>query len=969
MRSGDTKAVLNSISSQIAVLDADGTIVQVNEAWSAFALDNGGTDALADGVEINYLEVCQSAHGPLADEAPLAVDGIRAVLSGARASFELEYPCHSPAEKRWFLMTVTPFRDALGGAVISHVDVTARKLAEIRRAGFHNIIERSLNEVYIFDADTLRFIEVNESACRNLGYSLDELRSMTPVDIKPEQSMETFAALIKPLQNDGKDKTVFTTAHRRKDGSDYPVEVHLQRMMFDDREVFAAIILDITQRTQTEEALAQARLFLESAPDATLVVDASGEIRASNSQTTRLFGYTPQELQGMPVETLVPERFRDDHPAHRAQFTGNPMVRNMGGDHDLCAVTSTGLNVPVEISLSPIQTGDGMLVVAAIRDVTARKQAEAALLQSKEALALEKERIQVTLESIGDAVITTDAHGRVNYCNAVAEALTGWSRAEARGQLVVDVFHVVHEDTCEPVDDPVARCLSEDTVVNLASHSLLINRNGHEFAIQDSAAPIRDRNGALLGVVLVFSDVSEQRRMTREISHRASHDELTGLLNRREFELRLKRVLETAHTDHSGHALCFLDLDQFKVVNDSCGHAAGDVLLGQVAELFHRHLRERDTLARVGGDEFGLLLEHCGLEQAKRVANALRNAVAEYRFVWEGKPFRIGVSIGVVTINDDSHSIETLMRAADSACYMAKDAGRNRIRIYHEHDAELARRHGEMQWVSLIQQALEDDRFQLYAQLIEHIDPNAEIGLHCEVLLRLVDESGRITLPGVFMPAAERYGLATRIDRWVIDHVFRWLAGQADVVDRLELCSINLSGHSLSDHLLEAHILRQLEATGVPGEKICFEITETAAIANLNDATRFIQTLKTHGLRFALDDFGSGLSSFTYLKNLSVDFLKIDGAFVKDMVDDPIDLAMVRAINEIGQLMGKQTIAECVEDATTRDHLGDIGVDFVQGFEMSRPQPIAGLLKGAGAAAALASAAGRSELEFRKREQ
>ncbi|MDJ0879925.1 MAG: PAS domain S-box protein, partial [Halieaceae bacterium] len=306
MQLGDTRAVLNSIPSQIAVLDADGIIVQVNEAWSAFARENGGTDALADGVDMNYLEVCRSAQGPLADEAPSAYDGIRAVLSGNRAGFRLEYPCHSPSEKRWFLMTVTPFKGASGGAVISHVDVTERKLAELRRAGFNNIIERSLNEIYIFDAETLRFIEVNEGGCQNLGYTLDELQSMTPLDIKPEMTQEAFEALLKPLREDGSDKVVFTTLHRRKDGSDYPVEVHLQRMTFDGREVFAAIILDITQRTQTEDALAQARVFLESAPDASLVVNASGLIETSNSESSRLFGYTPEELRGMSVETLVP---------------------------------------------------------------------------------------------------------------------------------------------------------------------------------------------------------------------------------------------------------------------------------------------------------------------------------------------------------------------------------------------------------------------------------------------------------------------------------------------------------------------------------------------------------------------------------------------------------------------------------------------------------------------------------------
>ncbi|MGI9287749.1 MAG: PAS domain-containing hybrid sensor histidine kinase/response regulator [Pseudomonadales bacterium] len=383
MQLEDIKAVLSSIPSQAAVLDAAGTIVQVNEAWSAFAREKGGSDSLVRGVGISYLEICRGAAGPWADEAPVAHDGILAVLSGERAKFELEYPCHSPTEKRWFLMTVLPFKVTLGWAVVSHVDITQRKLAEIRHAGFDRIVERSLNEIYIFDADSFRFIEVNESACRNLGYTLDELQSMTPVDIKPEHTEETFAALVGPLLNNGKDKIVFTTVHLRKDGSEYPVEVHLQRMMFDDRQVYAAIILDITTRTQTEEALAQARLFLESAPDATIIVNGSGKIEVANSQTTSLFGYTQKELRGMPVEALVPERFRDGHPAHREQFAANPKVRGMGAELDLYAVTKTGREIPIEVSLSSIQTGDGPLVAAAVRDISKRKQTEEALRLAK----------------------------------------------------------------------------------------------------------------------------------------------------------------------------------------------------------------------------------------------------------------------------------------------------------------------------------------------------------------------------------------------------------------------------------------------------------------------------------------------------------------------------------------------------------------------------------------------------------
>ncbi|MCH9639434.1 MAG: PAS domain S-box protein [Betaproteobacteria bacterium] len=1059
----EIKAVLDSIPTQLVVIDSTGFIIQVNEAWSVFARENGGAEALACGVGTNYLEVCQSSRGDWSDEALVAYEGVYTVLNGVCAKFELEYPCHSPTEKRWFLMTVSPFKGTHGGAVVSHVDITQRKLAEIRRASFDRIIERSLNEIYIYDADTLCFIEVNESACRNLGYTLSELQSMTPIDICPEYTEETFAALVCPLLNDEKDKIVFTAVHQRKDGSNYPVEVHLQCIMFDDSQVYAAIILDITQRTQTEEALAQARLFLESTPDATIIVNDSGKIKVANSQATNLFGYSQKELRGMPVEVLVPERFRDEHPMHRRQFAVNLEFRSKNTDRDLCAFKKNGQKFPIEVSFSSIQTGDGTLVAVAIRDVTTRKQAEEALRQSEErfrglvegsvqgivierdgrvlfvnqsfadifgyddpseiyaieslcaiyhpdelgmmqydkaypdaskilphyefcgvrkdgsvvwiesqkhvvmwddrpavqstvidvtkrrraeeALFNEKERAQVTLESIGDAVITTDARGRVNYCNAVAEALTAWRRDEALGQPLTSVFNIVNEETREPVDDPVARCLVEGAVVSLARNALLLNRQGYEFSIQDSAAPIRNRQGELLGAVLVFSDVSEQRRLIREISHHASHDELTGLVNRREFEHRLERVLEAAFADHNENALCYLDLDQFKIINDTCGHVAGDVLLGQIADLFNREIRERDTLARLGGDEFGVLLEHCGLEQAKRVANALRSAVDEFRFVWNDKPFRIGVSIGVVPVTDDSQSIAAVLQAADRACYLAKDAGRNRIHVYHEHDAELARRHGEMQWVSRIQQALENDGFQLYAQIIEHMEMNSSGGLHCEILLRLVDSTNRVIHPDVFIPAAERYNLAVRIDRWVIDHVFRWLAEQPTVVDSLKLCAINLSGQSLSDRFFEAYVLRQLEATGIPGEKICFEITETAAIANINDATRFIKTLKSHGCRFALDDFGSGLSSFAYLKNLPVDILKIDGIFVKDMIDDTIDHAMVRSINEIGQLMGKETIAECVENEDIRNKLYELGVNFVQGFGVSRPQPIAHLLK------------------------
>ncbi|WP_256998772.1 EAL domain-containing protein [Nitrosococcus oceani] len=572
-----------------------------------------------------------------------------------------------------------------------------------------------------------------------------------------------------------------------------------------------------------------------------------------------------------------------------------------------------------------------------MHDVTARNRAEAALVA-------EKERIQVTLESIGDGVITTDANSRINYLNPTAEAMTGWLLAAARGKALPDVLQIINESTREPVADPLAPCLTGSSAVRSTNPTVLISRHGAEYSIEISAAPIRDANNQVLGAVLVFHDVSEQRRLQCEIAHQAQHDALTGLVNRREFERRLQRVIETVQTQNSEHALCYLDLDQFKLVNDTCGHASGDALLQQLAVLFEKNIRRRDTLARLGGDEFGLLLEHCSLDRALQIANTLRQTVEGFRFCWNGQHFRIGVSIGLVPITIANSSAASVLQTADSACYVAKDGGRNRIHIYREHDVELARRHGEMQWVARIQQALEENRFQLYAQPIVPLKATLSGGIHCELLLRLVENDGKISPPGAFMPAAERYNLAVAIDRWVVTQALRWLAAHPALLDRITLCTINLSGHSIGDRFFHAYVLRQFDDTGLPAKKICFEITETAAVANLADATRFMEALKTRGCCFSLDDFGSGLSSFAYLKALPVNFLKIDGLFVKDIVDDPIDLAMVRSINEIGHLLGKKTIAEYIENDAILDKLRGLGIDYGQGYGLGQPQPLSALL-------------------------
>ncbi len=608
-------------------------------------------------------------------------------------------------------------------------------------------------------------------------------------------------------------------------------------------------------------------------------------------------------------------------------------------DEELEIVFEDGTLQHELVSAAPLLDANGRPrgAVAALLNITDRKRAE-------QALNAEKERAQVTLASIGDGVIRADARGRVEYLNAVAELFTGWDQTEANGKPLTEVFKLVDESGRDTSFDPIALALSGRRAIQLPDHAVLVGRHGTHYAIEDSVAPIRDHKGQVIGVVLVFRDVTEQRRLATQLSYQATHDMLTGLVNRHEFEHRLDRVIETARNGNGEHALCYLDLDQFKVVNDTCGHVAGDELLRQLASLFFHRVRQRDTLARLGGDEFGLLLEHCSLAKALDIAEGLRESVDQFRFVWEDKSFRVGVSMGLVPIDATVGSKSNVLRAADGACYVAKEAGRNKIHVYAHQDVDLARRRGQMQWISRIQLALDQNRFQLFAQRIEPLEPELDAGVHCELLLRLLDDGGELVLPGVFMPVAERYHLASRIDQWVVATAFRWLADHPSHLQRIELCAINLSGQSLGDRALQSEVLGLLHELELPAGKICFEITETAAIANLAAATRFIKELRGHGCRFALDDFGSGLSSFAYLRSLPVEFLKIDGVFVKDIVHDPIDLALVRSINDIGQLMGKRTIAEHVEHADLLERIRSVGVDFVQGFGVARPRPLADLL-------------------------
>ena len=568
----------------------------------------------------------------------------------------------------------------------------------------------------------------------------------------------------------------------------------------------------------------------------------------------------------------------------------------------------------------------------------------------------EKERARVTLQSIGNAVITTDVYERVDYLNPMAERLTQWTLAEAQGRPLAEVCALLDESTMQTVPARVAQALRDKQACSFKGNELaLLRRDGTSMAIEDSAAPLLDRHGLVIGGVMVFRDVTATRRMAQRITWAATHDSLTGLVNRREFETRVEAALLSARNSETQHVLCYLDLDQFKVVNDTCGHAAGDALLKQLAAVLQARLRESDTLARLGGDEFGVLLEGCPLDRAQLIAADLLAAVQDHRFLSNDKIFAVGVSIGLVAINAGTGSRADVFSAADTACYTAKEQGRNRACVFHSSDADMAQRRTEMGWAARLTRALEEDRLVLHYQPYLALGPHSAGGRHIEILLRLIDEDGTLVPPGSFLPAAERYNIMPAIDRWVIKTVFTRYRDLRAQMGAPLTCAINLSGTTLNAEGILDYIQQQARQHQIPPGAICFEITETAAINNMRHATQFMRDLKALGFCFALDDFGIGTSSLAYLKTLPVDYLKIDGSFVRNIVTDPVDRAMADTINRVGHIMGLQTVGEYAESPEVIAELRLLGVDFAQGYGVQRPQALPAALSGPVARMAVSS--------------
>ena len=668
------------------------------------------------------------------------------------------------------------------------------------------------------------------------------------------------------------------------------------------------------------------RQLLDAAADAMLVIDGRGDVVVVNPEAERIFGFTEAELADEPLHRLIPPRFR--------QLVRSPQVE---GDKDpdpvtLFALRRDGTEFPIEYNQNRMETCRDALTLVTVRDLTRWRRAQ-------EALYREKEQAFVTLSSIADGIITTDRAGTVTYMNPTAERLSGWRTTESLGQPLSTVLPLVSETTRQPIEDIPNRCLREDRTVDLVGGVLLVRRDGTEVPIGDSTAPLRDRNGATMGVVMVFHDVTERRRTIHTLTHEASHDSLTGLINRSEFERCVAKV-RASTGEGEEHALCYFDLDGFKLVNDSAGHEAGDALLKAISRRANDRIRSRDTVARLGGDEFGVLLEHCALEKAVEIATDLQQGIEDLDFTWEEQSYPIGASVGVVPITDASGRTADLLRAADAACYAAKEAGGSQVRVGKETATGTAQV-SEDRRAQRLTRALEEGRFELLVQPLMFLGSDTRILPRCEILLRLPDERGGMETPEVFLPHAVRYRLVPAIDRWVMKQTIVRLAAWHEDHPNCEIpiCSINLSVPSLGDRDLVPALQEYLAEYKLPAESLNFELGE-AALGNFAQLVRLISELRTVGCGVGLEEFGSGLSSFSHLKALLVDYVKIGGHYVSSLSADPVYRTLVGAVNEIGRHMDITVMADQVDDEETLERLRELGVAYAQGNAVAPPAPL-----------------------------
>lgn len=671
--------------------------------------------------------------------------------------------------------------------------------------------------------------------------------------------------------------------------------------------------------------------LLRNVTDVLYHTDAAGHLTWVTDSVLDMLGYTPIELENRPLSDILADPDNDFRMLLESPQLWRQPIRVHRKDGGIAWLLVSSRRIDDS-------NGNALGSEGVCRDGTR-------LIETQQALDQEKERAQVTLASIGDGVVTTDAHGVVDYLNPRARQMLETPPGAAIAVPFDDLCHLVDTASRAPLAGIVGDCIVSGVAREWEDNIALCDQNGLNLgkAVKVTIAPIRNAHETIVGTVIALHDITRLQQISREMSYQANHDVVTGLPNRRAFETRLAQFKERVARENSEHALCYVDLDQFKLVNDTCGHDAGDEMLRQIAALLRARLRANDTIARLGGDEFGVLMEDLSITAAHAKADILRSEIDTFRFRWNDKLFRLSASIGLAAIDGTAVSVTELLRRADTACYMAKEKGRNQVHAYHGDSDETQTQHGDMERMQQISEALDNNRFVLFAQIIQPLTPDSDTRCGVELLLRMRDRNGSIQGPQNFLITAERYNAAARIDRWVLRRSLQLITEADHHQGQIDHYSVNISAQSITDEHFVGHARQLIESSHVDPGRLVFEITETAAVTNTLRAGELIRSLRALGCRFSLDDFGSGLSSFSYLKDLPSDFIKIDGKLVRDILLDPVESSIVQAINQVGQAMGLKTVAERVESRALLEGLRRIGVDYVQGYYVARPVPFAEL--------------------------
>ncbi|EKE77185.1 EAL domain-containing protein [Gallaecimonas xiamenensis] len=843
---------------------------------------------------------------------------------------------------RWEVIPWFEQGDRQGGIIVFQENITERKLLEASLQESENLLRTTIDNapdgMAIVDLN-LQWQQVNPALCRELGCAANDLLDRTVISMLGHNSKERLRQQLVALGREEQDKASLDLTFTQEFQDDIILQASVSAVRGKGGQlrhyVFQMQNVTLLRELEAQQKAASERLAL-----------------ATRAGKIGIWEYVPH--QGLLTwDSLMYSIYRlepDESQDLMARWRGRVLAEDLP---DLLTRFEDTLNLGQHLdSLFRIRLPDGALryirtmaepqldeagmvkrVVGCNWDVTDFKRSEQALFE-------EKERLSVTLGSIGDAVVCTDAAGRVSYFNHVAEELLGWPLDEAMGWDFDRIFTIYDERTDNALPNPVLQCIEENSNQHPAQDMVMVNRYGKRFDIISSAAPVRDSDGLPQGAVMVFQDMTRTRALQRELSHAAAHDALTGLLNRAQFEQSLERCIDKVHRSGKVAQFCFFDLDSFKILNDSAGHSAGDALLVELGQQWRQLIRSDDVLARLGGDEFGLLLEHCNQDKARQIAEEMLAAAKKLNFRWEGQDYDVSACVGIASITPATQSLAEVMSHADVACYAAKSSGRAKVCIYNGDDlAQL--NHQELMMASKLKAAIQEEKFMLYCQGMEAFNGDERF---VELLLRLKSDDGGVIGPAAFIPAAERYDLMEHLDLWVLDQV---LVRQAQLLAdaKVDCYFVNLSANSLSSELFAKQLLDKLTNSPLGPSRVCFEITETALINQMSNATRLVQQIRTIGGRIAIDDFGSGLSSFAYLRHFQVDFIKIDGCFVQSAAHNPLDRTIISSISNIAHKMQAQSIAEWVEDDVTATLLHKMGLDYGQGFYFGRPAPLAEFLR------------------------